>query len=62
MGTVRIEAIVIHGGNADEAPRTVKLNVKRDVAFDGVEGAVTTHTLHMPSTMSDEAEFSLNFE
>jgi hypothetical protein len=50
----------VHGGHADEAPRTVKLYVNRDVEFDGVEGAAATHTLHMPSTMSDEAEFPLS--
>ena len=52
--------VQVHGGHADEAPRTVKLYVNRDVEFDGVEGAVATHTLHMPSTMSDEAEFPLS--
>ena len=50
----------MHGGHADEAPRTVKLYVNRDVEFDCVEAAVATHTLHMPSTMSDEAEFPLS--
>ena len=50
----------MHGGHADEAPRTVKLYVNRDVEFDCVEAAVATHTLHMPSAMSDEAEFPLS--
>ena len=50
----------VHGGHADEAPRTVKLYVNRDVEFDCVEAAVATHTLHMPSAMSDEAEFPLS--
>jgi hypothetical protein len=50
----------VHGGHADEAPRTVKLYVNRDVDFDCVEGCVATHTLHLPSTMSDEAEFPLS--
>lgn len=31
-----------------------------DVDFDSVEGAVATHTLHLPSTMSAEAEFPLS--
>jgi len=60
MGTVRIKAIVIHGGHADEAPRTVKLYVNRDVDFESCEGAAATHTIHMPDTMSDEAEFPLS--
>ena len=50
----------MHGGHADEAARTVKLYVNHDVEFDCVEAAVATHTLHMPSTMSDEAEFPLS--
>jgi hypothetical protein len=60
MGTVRIKAIVIHGGHADEAPRTVKLYVNRDVDFESAEAAVATHVISMPSTMSDEAEFPLS--
>jgi hypothetical protein len=60
MGTVRIKAIVIHGGHADEAPRRVKLYVNRDVDFDTAESCVATHTIDMPDTMSDEAEFPLS--
>ncbi len=60
MGTVRIKAIVIHGGHADEAPRTVKLYVNRDVDFQSAEAALATHVINMPSTMSDEAEFPLS--
>jgi hypothetical protein len=52
----------VHGGHADQAPRTVKLYVNRDVDFDGVEAAVATHTINMPSTMSDEAEFPLSLD
>ena len=60
MGTVRIKAIVIHGGHADEAPRTVKLYVNRDVDFESADAAVATHVINMPSTMSDDAEFPLS--
>ena len=60
MGTVRIKAIVIHGGHADEAPRRVKLYVNRDVDFDTADSCVATHTIDMPDTMSDEAEFPLS--
>jgi hypothetical protein len=59
-GNSALQAIVIHGGHADEAPRRMKLYVNRDVEFDCVEAAVATHTLHMPSAMSDEAEFPLS--
>ena len=60
MGTVRIKAIVIHGGHADEAPRTVKLYVNRDIDFDSAQSVAPTHSISMPSTMSDEAEFPLS--
>lgn len=60
MGTVRMKAIVIHGGHADEAPRTVKLYANREVDFETAESVVATHTINMPSTMSDEAEFPLS--
>ena len=60
MGTVRIKAIVIHGGHPDQAPRTVKLYVNRDIDFESSESAAATHTINMPTTMSDEAEFPLS--
>ena len=60
MGTVRIKAIVIHGDHPDQAPRTVKLYVNRDIDFESSESAVATHTINMPTTMSDEAEFPLS--
>ena len=60
MGTVRIEAIVIHGGNADEAPRRVKLYVTRDVDFDTADSYVAPHTIDMHDAGSDEPEFPLS--
>ena len=59
-GTVRIKAIVIHGGHADEAPRTVKLYVNRDVDFESAESVTAAHTIRLPSNTSDEAEFLLD--
>ncbi len=59
-GTVRIKAIVVHGGHPDQAPRTVKLYVNRDIDFESSESAAATHTINMPTTMSDEAEFPLS--
>ena len=56
-GNSALQAIVIHGGHADEAPRRMKLYVNRDVDFETWD---RTHTIDMPDAGSDEAEFPLS--